>query len=166
MRDLHIRPASTTDLAALARELGQRPYFADRLARQRDGRGLLLTAWRAGRPIGDVYLWLEPAEEPEIREHLPGIPLLTHLEIHADHRHQGTGTKLIQAAERELATLGHDRVALAVEVTNHGAANLYHRLGYREWPHPSVRCYALADGQRPPRVEICRILVKPLSRDL
>jgi GNAT superfamily N-acetyltransferase len=163
MLDLHIRPARSTDLAALTGELGQGPYFVDRLSRQQAGRGLLLTAWRDDHPIGDVYLWLEPAEEPEIREHLPDTPLLTHLEIHADHRNQGTGTKLMLAAEQELVALGHEQVALGVEVTNVAAAMLYLRLGYREWPHPPVRCYALADGKGTRRIEICRIMVKRLA---
>lgn len=163
MRDLHIRPACAADLTALVKELDQEPYFADRLARQHDGHGVLLALWRGDHAIGDVYLWLEPAEEPEIREHLPGVPLLTHLEIRADHRHQGLGTALIRAAEHELTVRGHRHVALAVEVTNSGAAKLYDRLGYREWPHPPIRCYSLTDANGIRQVEICRILVKPLS---
>lgn len=163
MSDLRIRPAERTDLAALTEELGQRPFFTDRLNRQQDGRGLLLTAWLDNRPIGDVYLWLEPAEERPIRDHLPGTPLLTHLEIHPDHRKRGAGTMLIDAAEQALTDRGHEQVALAVEHRNQAAMRLYHRLGYREWPHSTVVCFALSDGDKPPVAETCRIMVKRLS---
>lgn len=162
MSDLHIRPARTGDLAALVEELGQRRFFADRLERQASGRGLLLTAWQDDRPVGDVYLWLEPAEEPEIREHLPGAPLLTHLEVRREHRRRGFGTELIRAAEQELADRAHEQVVLAVERDNDRALRLYHRLGYREWDHPPIRCYALADRNGNREEEICRIMVKRL----
>lgn len=164
MGKLHIRRARPKDLDVLVRELGQRRYFADRLSRQKKRLGMLLTAWRGGRPIGVVYLWLQYAEEPEIREYLPCTPLLTHLEIHADHRGGGTGTKLIKSAERRLRKLGFAQVALAVEVTNKRAAKLYARLGYEDWPHSTIKCYSLTDGNGERNVEICRILVKSLVR--
>ena len=123
---------------------------------------MLLTAWRGMRPIGVLYLWLEAAEEAEIRDHLPGTPILNHLEIHAEYRGGGNGTKLITAAERRLRKLGFKQVALAVEVTNRRAARLYARLGYEEWPHSTIACYSLTDGSGRRAVEICRILVKLL----
>jgi ribosomal protein S18 acetylase RimI-like enzyme len=159
--NLHIRRARPADLDVLIRELGQRRFFDDRISRQRRRLGTLLTAWRAGFPVGVIYLWLERAEEAELREHLPGVPILTHLEVHPDHRGDGTGTRLIEAAERRLRRLGFDQVALAVEVTNERAARLYERLGYGEWPHSTVRCYSLTDGNGR-AVEICRIMVKRL----
>lgn len=165
MGNLQIREARHEDLAVLPRELGPRHYFADRLGRQDERLGVLLIAWRDGRPIGVVYLWLEPAEEPEIREHLPDTPLLTHLEIHQNHRKQGTGTTLLKAAERRLTKLGHDRVALAVVEGNTRAAKLYTRLGYEEWPHPAVKCYAMSDDDGELEIEFCRVLVKTLVRE-
>lgn len=162
MRDLTIRPARPDDLTPLTRRLGQARFFVDRLDRQSMGRGVLLTAWHRGLVVGDVYLWLEPAEEPEIREHLPGTPLVTHLEIHPEHRRQGVGTSLIGAAEQWLADKGYDEVALAVEVTNRAAAKLYLRLGYQEWPHHLVECYSLGDHNGHRQREICRVMVKAL----
>lgn len=162
MGNLNIRRARPTDLEVLIRELGQRRFFDDRVCRQTKRLGMLLTAWRGIRPIGVIYLWLEDAEEAELREHLPGTPILNHLEIHPDHRGRGTGTRLIKAAERRLRMLGFRQVALAVEITNGRAARLYRRLGYTEWPHPNLRCYSLTDGDGERRVEICRIMVKPL----
>ncbi|WP_143229547.1 GNAT family N-acetyltransferase [Actinophytocola xanthii] len=147
----------------LVAELGQGAFFADRLARQADGRGMLLVAWHRRRPVGDVYLWWERAEEPELQIFLPGTPLLTHLEVHVDHRARGTGTALVAAAERELGRRGHRAVALAVELGNIRAGRLYQRLGYRDWPHPPIRCYSLTDGRGRREAEICRILVKALA---
>ena len=163
MGNLRIRRARPTDLEVLIRELGQGRFFDDRISRQKRGLGMLLTAWLGARPIGVLYLWLEKAEEAELRQHIPGTPILNHLEIHPDHRGGGTGTKLIKAAERRLRMLGFGEVALAVEITNRRAARLYARLGYREWPHSTVRCYSLTDGDSQGAVEICWIMVKTLN---
>lgn len=165
MGNVQIRRARPTDLDVLIKELGQRRFFDDRFSRQSDGLGMLLTAWRGARPIGVIYLWLEDAEEAELRERLPGTPILNHLEIHENHRGGGTGTKLIKAAERRLRKLRFDQVALAVEVKNKRAARLYARLGYVDWPYPTIKCYSLTDGHGRRQVEICRIMVKRLRTD-
>jgi GNAT superfamily N-acetyltransferase len=163
MPALRIRPAEATDLAALTEELGQGPFFTDRLARQASGRGLLLTAWLLNnRPIGDVYLWLEEAEEEPIRQRLPHTPLINHLEIHPDHRRQGSGTKLIGVAEQVLIKLGHNLVALAVEQSNNDAMRLYLRLGYREWPYSTIECLTLADDNGFRETETCHVMIKNL----
>lgn len=166
MSDVEIRPAQAADLVVLVDAFGDEDFFADRIARQRAGRGVLLTAWADSVPIGDVYLWLEPADEPEVRQHLPGVPLLNHVEVHPDHRNQGIGTELVWAAERMLAERGYDQVALAVRIDNIDAYRLYARLGYRVWPHPPVECLyevRLPDGSRKRCPEICYMLVKPLA---
>jgi GNAT superfamily N-acetyltransferase len=134
------------------------------MSRQVKHLGMLLTAWRGNRPVGVIYLWLAEAEEAEIREHLPGVPILNHLVIHPNHRSRGIGTKLMGAAERRLHMLGFSQVALAVEETNRRAARLYRRLGYEDWPYPPARCYSLTDSAGERRVEICRIMVKTLPR--
>lgn len=166
MGNLQIRRARPADLEVLIRELGQRGFFDDRMSRQHKNLGMLLVAWLDDRPIGVIYLWLEEAEEAELREHIPGTPILNHLEIHSNHRGQGVGTKLLKAAERRLRMLGFHQVALAVEETHQRVARLYKRLDYEDWPHSTVRCYSLADGGREPRVEICRIMVKALLREM
>jgi GNAT superfamily N-acetyltransferase len=51
--EVEIRPGSAADLVALVAALGQRDFFADRLARQHEGRGVLLVAWLAHRPAGE-----------------------------------------------------------------------------------------------------------------
>ncbi|HEU5470817.1 MAG TPA: GNAT family N-acetyltransferase [Actinophytocola sp.] len=161
MNELEIRPARVADLELLTQAFGQGYFFAERFAGQQECRGVLFTAWKRGCPRGDVYLRLEPAEEPEIRLRLPGVPFLTHLEVLAGHRNRGIGTKLIRAGERYLRDLGHRRVGLAVELTNLDAARLYRRLGYSAWGFGPVVCYDLPDGDRAVRLaQRCDVLVK------
>jgi GNAT superfamily N-acetyltransferase len=152
-------------MAILVRAFGQEEYFRDRLGRQVAGRGMMLTAWLAAQPVGAVYLWQEPAEEPEIRHHLPTVPLLNHLEVLPTWRNQGIGTQLINAAERVLAESGARTVALAVELRNADAERLYLRLGYRRWGLPPVACLTdiSSNGDRASTVEVCNVLVKILT---
>jgi GNAT superfamily N-acetyltransferase len=150
------------DLEVLAENLGQRVFFADRLSRQQSDNGVLLVAWWDDQPIGDAYLWLEEAEEPEIREYLPGVALLTHVEIQAPYRSRGIGTSMIACAERILVRRNHKQVALAVEISNVRAAKLYSRLDYHVCPHPLVPCYdPFDDSVKPP--DMCHIMVKQLA---
>ena len=77
---MEIRPAAAGDLEPLVAVFGaERRFFADCLATQEAGGGVLLVAWVDGRPVGDVFLSLGPADEPEVRRHLPGVPTLVHL---------------------------------------------------------------------------------------
>ncbi|MEO3804345.1 GNAT family N-acetyltransferase [Nonomuraea sp. B1E8] len=150
----------------MVRSLGQEAYFADRLGRQDTGHGLLLVAWDGQEAVGDVYVWLAPAEEPELRTHLPGVALLTHLEVVPWRRKQGIGTELLWAAEDRLAALGHERVALGVGLDNEDAQRLYLRLGYAEWPYGQVATTEVVyhpDGRRELRPERCRIMVRRLA---
>jgi len=163
MSEVEIRQAQWEDLVVLARTLGQRHYFADRLTRQDNELGVLLTAWTDGAPIGDVYLWLDKAEEPEIREYLPNVPLLTHLEVVPAHRNHGVGTMLIDVAEDHARARSSARIALAVAVDNGKAAKLYDRLGYRNWSHEPIVCYSLDFGDGERRAELCHVLVTPLA---
>lgn len=161
-----VHTATPADLPALVRGLGQQHYFDDRLRRQRVGHGLLLAAWLGAAAVGDVYLRFEPADEPELRERLPGVPLLQHLEVRAGLRNRRIGSRLIRAAERVLRELGHSRVALGVALDNHDAARLYRRHGYREWPHPPIPTSSeevRPDGSTYRRRELCQILVKNLA---
>lgn len=163
-----VRRAHRTELDALVGSLGQRGYFTDRLRRQAENRGVLLACWLDDLPVGVAYLWLEPADEPEIRRDLPGVPLLQHLEVHPQYRRQGVGTGVVLAACHYLWRLGHQRVALAVDLDNHQAMSLYTRLGFQEWDGPPVRCYIdrtlATDGVGAGRdFDLCRILVKVLA---
>ena len=135
MNGLEIRSAEAVELDEIVGALVQPAYFADRLDRQRTRLGLLLVAWLDRRPVGDVYLWCEPAFEEIVVRHLPGVPLLTHLEVLPNHRNRGIGTQLVVHAETHLRDRGFTRVALSVGEENKNARRLYERLGYVEWDH-------------------------------
>jgi GNAT superfamily N-acetyltransferase len=165
MTEASIRSAEQTDLAVLGTHLGDPGYFEDRLLRQTKGLGVLYTAWHGPEPVGDLYLWLEEAEEAPIREHLPGVPLLTHLEVREGLRSRGIGRALVEAAEESLVKLGHDLGALAVRTDNHRAARLYRKLGYHDWGRGEVVCNAMRtapDGSVVTEPELCRVMVKDL----
>ncbi|WP_439382312.1 GNAT family N-acetyltransferase [Amycolatopsis lexingtonensis] len=165
MTEPHVRPARSSDLESFAAAFGAGWYFTDRLMRQREGRGVLLLAWLGSRPAGYVYLWLEEAEEEPIRRHLPGVALLTHLEVRPELRNRGIGQALAGAIETRLVERGHHQVALAVRTDNPAAARLYDRLGYRDWGHGVVTCVAMAvrpDGRVLRWPERCHVLVKDL----
>ncbi|MEU0536277.1 GNAT family N-acetyltransferase [Amycolatopsis tolypomycina] len=160
-----IRPAHQLDLVALS-SVGDRRYYADRLARQAASLGVLLTAWHSDRPVGDVYLWLEEAEEQPINRRLSGVPLLTHLIVREEARNRGIGSALIAAVENHVVALEHSRLALAVRTDNSEAARLYDRLGYRDWEWGPVVCHAertLASGRIVLEPETCNVLVKNLG---
>ncbi len=165
MTEPHVRPARPADVSSFAAELGDPGFFVDRMSRHLQGRGVLFLALLDHRPAGVVYLWLEDAEEPPLRRHLPGVPLLTHLEVHRDLRNLGIGAALVEAVERYSAEHNRDRVTLAVRTDNSAAARLYDRLGYRDWGHGSITCYAqrvLPNGGILVEPEHCHVLVKQL----
>ena len=136
---MEIRPASAGDLERLVAVFGsERRFFADCLARQSADGGVLLVAWLDEWPAGDVFLRRGPADEPEIRGHLPGVPTLVHLEVLGRLQRRGIGTALVHAGEDTARRLGHDRIAIGVALDNPGARRLYERLGYRDWGHGHV----------------------------
>jgi GNAT superfamily N-acetyltransferase len=136
--EMEIRRASDADLAALVAVLGQRRFFSDCLAKQRSGDGVLLVAWLDDRPVGDVFLACEPADEPEVRRRLPGVPQLGHLEVLGLFQRRGVGTALIRAGEDAARQLGHERLALGVGLDNPDARRRYERLSYVDWGHGTV----------------------------
>jgi GNAT superfamily N-acetyltransferase len=162
---MEIRRAADAELAALVAVLGQRHFFTDRLARQHRGGGVLLVAWLDGHPVGDVFVACEPADEPEVRRHLPGVPQLTHLEVLGPLQRRGIGTALIRAAEGTARLFGHEQLALGVGTDNPDARRLYERLGYADWGHGTVvGTWVERDHAGPPVAvsEVCQMLVKRL----
>jgi GNAT superfamily N-acetyltransferase len=122
-------------------------------------------AWLEGRPAGDVFLARDPADEPEVRRWLPGVPRLVHLEVLGPLRRRGIGTALIRAGEATARRLGHRRLALGVGLDNLGARRLYERLGYTSWGHGTVvgTWQELDPAGRPvPQSEVLDMLVKRL----
>jgi GNAT superfamily N-acetyltransferase len=162
--DLLVRTAEPRDLEAMTRAMGDADYFADRLARQDAGRGQLLVALLSGQPVGHVYLGWEQPDEPELRRHLPDVPILQHLLVLGPHQRRGIGTRLMRAAERRLRGRGHHRIALAVEESNVGVVRFYDGLGYQDWRLGQVRCRPRDVDMRSSAVEICFVLVKAISK--
>jgi GNAT superfamily N-acetyltransferase len=163
--NVEIRPGTAADLPTLMEALGERHWFADRLARQLRGGGVVLVAWLDGRPVGDVYLDCEPAAEPEVRRHLPGVPTLDHLEVLGPLWGRGIGTALVRAAEDTARQLGYERLALGVGLENLRARRLYERLGYADWGHGTVVGAWVEHPDHGPPVpvsEVCDMLVKRL----
>ena len=80
-----------------------------------------------------MFLDRDPAEEPQIRRWLPGVPRLNHLEVLAPLQGRGIGTALLRAGEATACELGYRRVALGVGLDNPDARRLYERLGYADW---------------------------------
>ena len=163
--NLEIRRASDDDPATLVAVLGERHFFTDRLARQQRGGAVLLVAWLDGRPVGEVFLETEPATEPEVRRHLPGVPQLDHLEVPGPFQGRGIGTALIRAAEGTARQLGHERIALGVGLDNPRARRLYERLDYADWGHGTVVGTWVEypdDGPPVTLSEVCEMLIKRL----
>lgn len=162
---LAIRQAHVGDQPAIVRTFGEERFFTDRLQRQQEGHGELLVAYEGDAAIGVVYVWRGEAEEPELREHLPDVPLLNHLEVVEHRRNDGIGTAIIEAAEAHVLGLGLKKLALGLRLHNHDAARLYDRLGYREWEHGEIwtTYVVMSDGEETQVPEKCRILVKDLT---
>ncbi|WP_280271643.1 GNAT family N-acetyltransferase [Nocardia wallacei] len=174
--DLTIEAATPADIEPLSEHFGESWILEDRLLRQDRGDGVLFVARHGGRPVAHGYLWLEDAEEPEIRSGLPGVALINHLEVAEGLRGRHIGSELIARMERfARVEAGRDRIALAVLPSNTGAVRLYERLGYVDWGQGTVQCYDVVEREdgsrvRVPDPEQARVLVKdlvqrPLSDD-
>jgi GNAT superfamily N-acetyltransferase len=128
--------------------MGQPEFFTDRIGRTRQGAGELLVAWLDGVVVGDVYLYCEVQEEPELRREFPGVPILNHLEVTPRLQRRGIGTALIHACEQSARLRGHDVLVLGVGVDNPEAKRLYERLDYLDWGSgPIVTRWTEPDGR-------------------
>lgn len=160
-----VRKARYSDHAALAAALNDGPFFADRLRRQRNGLGMLFVAEVDGEVAGTIFLWLAKADEEPIRRRLPGVPLLTHLDVVPAYRRRGVGTELVSTLEDYLRKRGRRRLALAVQTDNDNAIRLYQKLGYQDWGFGPVKCdkdVELLGGENEP--EECFVFVKWLKQ--
>ncbi len=165
MNELAVRKVDFGDLTSLEDTFGEGTYFEDRFERQKNGLGVLFSAWLDRRAVGHAYLWLEDAEEPLIQQYLPGIPLLTHLRVLPEYRNRRFGTRLIAEAQDYLRLDGHWNVALAARTDNDEAIRLYQRLGYRDWGRGLVECVAVQtnpDGNVVYESEECLVLIRRL----
>ncbi len=170
MQDLTIRAATRADHAALVAAFGQADYFSDRLGRSRHGLGDVLVAFLGGVPVGDLYLWREPLEEPELRDVFPGAPMLNHLEVAPEWQNKGIGTALIRACEDTARGYGADIMLMYVGLDNPNARRLYDRLSYLDWQGGPVTCrWTEPDGTggiRPVELAVNVLIRSLLAPDL
>ncbi|GAA0466522.1 hypothetical protein Aca07nite_76880 [Actinoplanes capillaceus] len=162
--DVSIRTASDEDVRKLVENPHHRRHFLEHLG---NGRGILLFAQRAEVLVGHVFLRLGPAEEPELRAGLPGVPLLQHLEVLEGHKRGGVARQLLTEAEQRLYALGHRQVALGVSPDNEAAIALYRSLLFTLWRAQPLKTFRedLLDNGRIERVpELCLVFFKPLTR--
>lgn len=163
--DLEVRAARPEDLGDLDRRFGQGYLFAERLSRQADERGLLLLGLLAGEIVGCVYLWLEPAEEPEIRE-LDHAALISHLRIQDAHQGRRFGRELLDVAETVLCELWYSTAVLGVDPEDETLIGWYEELGYRLYsdkPIKTTHQLFLRRGLRIALPDECVLLVKALT---
>ncbi len=163
--DVSIRTAADKDVRRLIGDRDDRRYFLDHLAHQG---GVLLFAFRDGAFAGHVLLRLASPEEPELRDDLPGVPLLERLKVVSAHQRSGIGRRLIAEAEVRLSALGHRRVALGVHPDNENAIRLYRSLAFVVWrdqPLTTFREHVRDDGSTVREEEPCLVFVKRLPAD-
>lgn len=162
--DLEIRHVNAEDLLELGQVLGvpHAHFYRARLSQ----RGVVLSAWRKGELAGAILVSWEPPDEPELRQHLPGVPMLYRLQVHAEMRRRGVATALVRAAEELLIGRGHRAVASGVDPANKPAVLLYQSLGFRRWNHgeiATVRELYDDDGRLVIKPDRCLIFVRRLT---
>ncbi len=94
----------------------QRHWQAVTLGRE----DVVLIAEEAGEAVGFIAVWCDPA------------PYIDNLHVLPSQRSKGTGRKLMQAAARQLQSLGHSSAYLWVLEGNQGALRFYEGLGGRQ----------------------------------
>lgn len=126
-----IRPAAAVDLPGLewSGEFWHlRGHFRQAYDAQLAGQRLILLADAQGFPVGRVILQFAGGSPHCADGHTRGY--LYSLQVMAPLRGLGIGTRLIDAAEQELAGRGFGWATIAVARNNDAARRLYERLGY------------------------------------
>lgn len=125
---------------------GASSHHRVRFARQREGRGTFLVAWRAERPVGSCEVRWEGCQAPEVRAVHPECPEVSGLGVWPETlRSQGVGAALIREAEQLAGARGCGAIGLGVEKNNPRASGLYRRLGYQP-STPYLDCWSYDDG--------------------
>ena len=163
---ISIRPARDADLLRLQAHLPRFPgVHRDRIYRQRDGFSCYYIAWRAGEPVGHLFLMRRGTIYEPMASRLRGCPHISDVFVQESLRSQGIGSLLLDVAENDCRAANAGRVGLGVALDNVRARQLYERRGYApagvddyviEWLDLGAQ-----GGQRLVR-EVCTYLVKPL----
>jgi GNAT superfamily N-acetyltransferase len=166
-----VQQADVDDVEQLSHALGEEhhAYFRKCLEIQADDLGEVLVARYDGELAAAVHLFWGEADEWQLREFLPGVPVFHHFQVNEELRNRGIGTMLLLAGEERLRNRHHKRVALGVDQGNKGAYRLYERLGYvepdtaelRNLPGPEPYDILVADLHRELPDEIRRLIPRP-----
>jgi ribosomal protein S18 acetylase RimI-like enzyme len=89
---------------------------------------IVLVAERDGAVVGYAYAGVEGSDYMALRG---PAGVLYDLVVDPDHRRQGIGTKLLEAALADLARLGAPRVVLFTADKNHGAQAMFAGADFR-----------------------------------
>ena len=165
MAKVRIETAGEQDVLDCVRSTADLRFFLDRLHADVPVRGQVFLAFDGADLVGHVYLRIEDAEETELRDLLPGAPLLQRLRVFQGHRGKGFGRELVAAAEETARQFGHQLIALGVDVPRPEPIGFYLHIGYQEWPHGLVRTFTekpRPDGAWVRETEYCRIFMKEL----
>lgn len=161
-----VHPIAPSELNALCAGMPFRPraQHEHRLERQRIGEGRYLVAWRAGQPVGHVFVgWRELFDPFALRA---GCPWVTDLFVHPDARSQGVGSALLSACEAAAEERHAARIALNVGTSNDHALALYRSHGFYDAGYGTQRIYGgwLDDDGVPHRwEEVVICMMKPLA---
>lgn len=131
MSEITVVKVTDENLPKLAEEMYMNPTYVEQVREMMaNDLFVVFAAVSSGRYVGRCTLWLAPADEPEIRKELPGVPLVNALEIHPDYYRQGIASQLIRALEHEAKKRGKSQLALGVESQNTPARRLYEKFGF------------------------------------
>ena len=130
------------DLPRVAEQTGMDPLYTKKVLEMMLKDELVLFAAKMGDTfVGRASLWLAEADEPEVRNTLPGVPLVNALQVNEEARGAQVATKIMKAIEAEVLRRGGDRIALGVEPDNEPARRLYEKLGYAYVPIEGDQTY-------------------------
>ena len=146
---LNVRPFQSADMAAVGR-LGEmlvtehhdfdpkrfiapRPNMAELYGRFLGSQSeqpdkLVLVAERGGAVVGYAYAGVEGNDYMALRG---PAGVIYDLVVDPDHRRQGIGSALLDAAQAELAARGEPRAVLSTAERNAGAQRMFEKAGFR-----------------------------------
>lgn len=114
---IEVRPLREAEVALVDSHLP-----LNRLDQWRRERSTFLIAWDEDTPVGHAHVAWDGTKL--------GAPEIQDVFVAESARRRGIATALTDAAEREAAARGHDRLSLSVGTGNFAAKALYKRLGF------------------------------------
>lgn len=133
--EVTLRPLAAAEIAQLLRvpwSSGLPAKHRLRLARQEADEALYLIAWRAGAPVGHLYIrWLGPEAEPAASS-IAECAEIQDFVVAPELRSRGIGRAMLDEAADRARRRGLRRLGLAVGFDNPRARALYERAGFAD----------------------------------